>query len=67
MWVTDKIMSLRVSDEELLLGLDVSKHGERAIAVNDILKMHEQMNGSKHGSVSSMHVQHVQQGNMAEP
>ncbi|WIA23173.1 hypothetical protein OEZ86_010065 [Tetradesmus obliquus] len=39
LWVTDKIMSLRVSDEELLAGLDVSKHGERAMAI-DVLKVH---------------------------
>uniref|UniRef100_A0A383V2C3 Ammonium transporter n=1 Tax=Tetradesmus obliquus TaxID=3088 RepID=A0A383V2C3_TETOB len=39
LWVTDKVMSLRVSDEELLAGLDVSKHGERAMAI-DVLKVH---------------------------
>eukprot|EP00775_Hariotina_reticulata_P006743 gene6743-6963_t len=32
LWVTDKIITLRVSDEEERAGLDVSKHGERAIS-----------------------------------
>lgn len=30
LWFTDLFLSLRVSDEEMLKGLDVSKHGERA-------------------------------------
>ncbi|KAI8462540.1 MAG: ammonium transporter [Monoraphidium minutum] len=30
LWVTDLLISVRVSDEEMLAGLDVSKHGERA-------------------------------------
>eukprot|EP00879_Flechtneria_rotunda_P015734 GHRR01016456.1.p1 GENE.GHRR01016456.1~~GHRR01016456.1.p1 ORF type:complete len:146 (+),score=40.35 GHRR01016456.1:207-644(+) len=33
LWVTDMLVSLRVTDEELMEGLDVSKHGERAVSV----------------------------------
>jgi hypothetical protein len=32
-------------------GLDVSKHGERAMAMDDVLKVHvEALNSSKHGT-----------------
>eukprot|EP00882_Tetradesmus_deserticola_P017074 GHRQ01018269.1.p1 GENE.GHRQ01018269.1~~GHRQ01018269.1.p1 ORF type:complete len:110 (+),score=59.61 GHRQ01018269.1:83-412(+) len=50
LWVTDKILGLRVSEEEWLQGLDVSKHGERAIAIEDVLKHVESLNNSKHGT-----------------
>uniref|UniRef100_A0A383VXJ7 Ammonium transporter n=1 Tax=Tetradesmus obliquus TaxID=3088 RepID=A0A383VXJ7_TETOB len=32
LWVTDKIMCIRVSDLEEMQGLDISKHGERAVS-----------------------------------
>eukprot|EP00878_Enallax_costatus_P013986 GHUV01014626.1.p2 GENE.GHUV01014626.1~~GHUV01014626.1.p2 ORF type:complete len:158 (+),score=37.42 GHUV01014626.1:863-1336(+) len=69
LWVTDKIIALRVTDEQLMMGLDVSKHGERAFAINDVLRVHaEQLNGSKHGgSVHSVNIHQVQQTAMTEP
>lgn len=38
LWVTDRFLSLRASDLEILEGLDVSKHGERAVAVGHLVK-----------------------------
>ena len=34
-WVLDKVMGLRISEEEELLGLDASQHGERAYAFDE--------------------------------
>lgn len=67
------LLLLLHADEELMMGLDVSKHGERAFAINDVLRHHaEQLNGSKHGgSVHSMNASQIHQaqptGTMTEP
>ncbi|WIA30584.1 hypothetical protein OEZ86_000666 [Tetradesmus obliquus] len=42
LWFTNKLIRLRVSDLELLEGLDKSKHGERAMAVAALMKEMEE-------------------------
>jgi hypothetical protein len=38
------------AEDEMIQGLDVSKHGERAMAINGIQLHVDALNSSKHGS-----------------
>ncbi|WIA10540.1 hypothetical protein OEZ85_010728 [Tetradesmus obliquus] len=53
LWFTNKLIRLRVSDLELLEGLDKSKHGERAMAVAALMK---EMEEASHDGSATAHV-----------
>eukprot|EP00775_Hariotina_reticulata_P009990 gene9990-10145_t len=56
LWITNCIVTLRVSDEEQVVGLDMSKHGERAVPrvprVSHVVESYAESMSPRAGSVN---------------